>query len=87
MLEPYSGATIKAIDKSQKLTYLFDIIKNVGIKSFNLVFFNFCKKSKTSWLRFLKLHFRTLGNILNQSKKFKLQSISEDILSKFIFAR
>ena len=31
--------------------------------------------------------FRTLGNILNQSKeKFKLQSVSDDILSKFIFA-
>ena len=33
------------------------------------------------------MHFRTLGNILNQSKeKFKLQSVSDDILSKFIFA-
>ena len=36
---------------------------------------------------FLKLHFKTLSNILNQSKeKFKLRSVSDDILSKFIFA-
>ena len=88
-LNPYLivGHRIRLVPLKEKSPYLLDIGSNVGIESFNLSFCQLFKQYKTSWLNFLKVHFRTLGNILNQSKeKFKLQSVSDDILFKFIFA-